>query len=59
MDDIKIFVKNKKEQEILTEMTRIYNQDIRIEFGIETCFMLTVKKEKRKTTKGISKSNRG
>ena len=35
MIDIKIFTKNEKEQETLTQTIRIYSQDIGIEFGVE------------------------
>ena len=35
MDDVKLLVKNKNEQETLAQTFRIYRQDIKIEFGIE------------------------
>ena len=34
-DDIKLFVKIEKEQEILTETERMCSQDIGMEFGIK------------------------
>ena len=34
-DDIKLFAKNEKELETLTEAVWIYNEDIGIEFSIE------------------------
>ena len=52
MDDIKILVKNEKEQETLIETIRLHSQDIEIEFGIEKWVML-VMKEKKETMKGI------
>ena len=47
MDEIKIFVKNikKQEQEILIETIRIFIQDKGMEFGIEKCAMIVMKKE--------------
>ena len=50
MDDIKIFAKNEKEQEILIETIRRYSYDIRMRFGNEKCAMLIIKSGKRETT---------
>ena len=36
MDDIKLFVKNEKEQEILMHTVWIYSQDIGMEFGMKS-----------------------
>ena len=46
-DDIKLFAKNKNEQETLIHTVRIYSQDIGMEFGIEKCTMLVMKSGKR------------
>ena len=35
MDDIKMFAKNEKELETLTQTVKIYSQDIKMEFDIE------------------------
>ena len=35
VDNIKVFVKNEKELEILIQKLRMYTQDIGMEFGIE------------------------
>ena len=53
MDDIKIFAKNQRELETLIQTIRIYTQDIGMEFGIEKCAMLVMKKGKKEITKGI------
>ena len=45
MDDIKMFVKNKKEIEILIKVFSIYSKDTGMELGIEKCIWL--KREKR------------
>ena len=50
MDDIKLFAKNEKEQEILIHAVRIYSQDIGMEFGIEKCAMLVMKSGKQHLT---------
>ena len=46
MDGIKLFAKNEQEVEILIHAVRIYNQDIGMEFGIETYAMLVMKSDK-------------
>ena len=46
--DIKIFAKNENELETLIQTIGIFSQDIRMEFGIEKCAMLIMKKRKKK-----------
>ena len=46
MDNIKLFAKKEKELETLIKTIIIYNQDIRMEFGIEKCAMLIIKSGK-------------
>ena len=46
MDDIKLFAKNKKEQETLIHAVKIYRQDLGMEFGIEKCALLVMKSGK-------------
>ena len=51
MDDIKLFVKNKKiELGTFIQTIRMYSQDIGMEFGIEKCAILIMKREKRLRT---------
>ena len=57
MDDIKLFVKNEKELETLIHAVRIYSQDIGMEFGIEKCAMLVMKRAKRHMTDGMELPN--
>ena len=57
MDDIKLFVKNEKEQETHIHAVRIYSQDIGLEFGIEKCAMLVMKSGKRHMTDGMELPN--
>ena len=53
MIDIKIFAKIQKER----ETTRIYSQDLRMEFDIEKCTILIMKKGKREATKAERRPN--
>ena len=48
MDDIKLFAKNEKELEILIQTIRIYSQDTGMEFGIEKCAKLIMRRGKDK-----------
>ena len=48
MDDIKLFVKNEKELESLIQTVRIFSDDIGIEFSIEKCAMLIMKRREGK-----------
>ena len=50
MNDIKLLTKNDKELETLIQAVRIYNQKIGMEFGIEECTTLIMKKGKRVMT---------
>ena len=43
MDDIKLLAKNERELETIKHASRIYSQDIGMEFGIEKCAMLVMK----------------
>ena len=43
----KLFAKNEKEMETLIHTVRIYSQDIWMEFGIEKCALLVMKRGKR------------
>ena len=57
MDDIKLFAKNEKELETLTQTVRTYSQDIGKEFGIEKYVMLVTKTDKRHMTEGAKLPN--
>ena len=57
MDDIKLFAKNEKELETLIHAVRIYSQDIGMEFGLEKCAMLVMKRGKRHLTDGMELLN--
>ena len=57
MDDIKLFVKNEKEIEILIQDVRTYSEDIGMEFGIKNV-MLIIKSVKRQMTEVIELPNK-
>ena len=57
MDDINLFANNENELETLIHAVRIYSQDIGMEFGIEKCAMLVMKRGKRHLTNGIELPN--
>ena len=48
MGDIKWFTKNEKELKTRIQTIRMYSQDIGMEFGIETCAMLIIKRGEKK-----------
>ena len=48
INHIKIFAKNEKEQETLLQITRIFSQDIGMEFGIEKYVILIMKNKRKK-----------
>ena len=52
MDDIKLFAKMKEISRLIQAIIK-YNQDIRMEFGIEKYAILIIKSEKREITEGI------
>ena len=51
MDNIKLFIKNKKEPETLIQAVGIYSDNIRMEYGIARCTMLTMKSRNDKWQK--------
>ena len=57
MDDIKLFAKNENELETLIQAVRMYSQDIGMEFGIEKCAMLIMKRGKQHITERMELPN--
>ena len=58
MDDIKLFVRNEKENiDTQIQTIRIYSQYIRMEFGREKCVMLKIKSGQRQMMEGIELPN--
>ena len=48
----------KKQLKILIQIV-VYNLDIRMNFDIQTCVMLTINSDTRETTEGIELPNKG
>ena len=46
MDDLKLFSKNERALDSLIQTVRIFSEDIGMQFGIDKCAMLVVKKGK-------------
>ena len=46
MDDLKIYAKNQMELESLVNTVRIFSDDIEMEFGLQKCAILVMKRGK-------------
>ena len=46
MDDLKLYSKNEKELDSLIQTVRVFSQDIRMEFGIDKCATIVLKRGK-------------
>ena len=57
IDYMKIFAKEEKEWNALIQTMRTYRQNIRMEFAMENCLMLIMKKRERETTEDIGEPN--
>ena len=53
MDDLKLFPKSERTLNSLIQTIRIFNEDIGMQFGIEKCAMLVMKKGKILKSDGI------
>ena len=53
MDDPKLYSRTEKELNSLVETVRIFSKDINMEFGIQKCAMLVLKRGKSVETEGI------
>ena len=58
MDDLKLHANNKKSLESLIQTVRGFCNDIGMEFGMERCAVLTMKKGKMANSDGIALSNK-
>ena len=57
VDEINLFAKNEKELETLIQTVKIYSQNIEIEFSIEKCSVLIMKRGKRRMMEGMELPN--
>ena len=46
MDDLKLYSKSEKALDSFTQTVRIFSEDIGMQFGVNKCAMLMMKKEK-------------
>ena len=53
MDDLKLYSRTEKELNSLAETVRIFSKDINMEFGIQKCPLLVLKRGKSVKTEGI------
>lgn len=53
MDDLKLFGRSKRELEALVEVVRTYSRDIGMEFGLEKCAVLEMKRGEKVECEGI------
>ena len=53
MDDLKLYSKNEKELDSLIQTVRVFSQDIRMEFGIDKCATIVLKRGKLVKSDGI------
>ena len=53
MDDLKLIGKNKSEIESLTHTVRVFSSDISMDFGIEKCATLSIKRGRRVESYGV------
>ena len=57
MDDLKLYSKSEKALNSLTQTVRIFSEDIQMQFGIEKCAMLVMKRGKIVKSDGIKFPN--
>ena len=58
MDDLKLYSRGEKGLDSLVQTTRVFSEDIEMEFAIEKCTMLVIEKGKIVTSVGIESSDR-
>ena len=44
MDDLKLYASNEKSLESIIQTVRVFSNDIGMEFGVEKCAVLTIRK---------------
>ena len=54
MDDLKLYAKNEKSLDSLIQTVRIFSKDIGMEFGIDKCAMISLKRGNIITSEGIT-----
>jgi hypothetical protein len=54
MDDLKLYASDQKQLKSLLETTAIFSNDINMEFGLDKCAILNVKRGKIETTENLT-----
>ena len=57
MDDLKLYAKTEETMESLIQTVRVFNKDIGLQFGLENCSFLTMKRGKIVKSDGIELPN--
>ena len=58
MDDLKLYASNEKSIESLSQTVLVFSNDIGMEFGVEKCAVLTMKKGKMANSERIAFPNK-
>ena len=58
MDDLKLYASNEKSLEALIETVHVFSNGIGMEYGVEKCAVLTVKKRKMANSDGMALLNK-
>ena len=53
MDDLKVYAKNEKDLEYLIQTGKIFSENIGMEFGLDKCAILIMKKGKTVEAEGV------
>ena len=54
MDDLKLYAKNEQQLDSLVQTVRTFSEDIGMQFGIDKCALIVLKRGKRTVCEGIS-----
>ena len=57
MDDLKLYAKDEKQLDSLANTVQIFSLDIGMEFGIDKCGLLVIKRGRCKKSEGIKLQN--
>ena len=58
IDDLKLYASNEKSLKSLIQLVRVFSNDIGMEFGVEECAVLTIKKGKMANSDEIKLPNK-
>ena len=58
MNDLKLYTKNENELDSLVQTVKIFSEDIGMQFGIQKCAMIEMKRGRMVSSEGIDLPNR-